>query len=151
MRKYLGRTSDNRDAMSYTVEKGDLSLTLEGKSYLGGVIGKCAGINNDAKITVDGVDHLLTHNYGEVHFHGESKGFDKQIFNVDILCCHVVLFYKKYPFMQNGYFGTRNRNRTCNYPLGGGYYIHLTMQAYERHLPLYFFSFEFVFERNFSA
>ena len=26
-------------------------------------------------------------------------------------------------------FGTRNRNRTCNYPLGGGYYIHLTMQA----------------------
>ena len=25
--------------------------------------------------------------------------------------------------------GTRNRNRTCNYPLGGGYYIHLTMQA----------------------
>ena len=27
-------------------------------------------------------------------------------------------------------FGTRNRNRTCNYPLGGGYYIHLTMQAY---------------------
>ncbi len=118
MRKYLGRTSDNRDAMSYTVEKGDLSLTLEGKSYLGGVIGKCAGINNDAKITVDGVDHLLTHNYGEVHFHGESKGFDKQIFNVDILCCHIVLFYKKYPFMQNGYFGTRNRNRTCNYPLG---------------------------------
>ena len=28
------------------------------------------------------------------------------------------------------FFGTRNRNRTCNYPLGGGYYIHLTMQAY---------------------
>ena len=27
-------------------------------------------------------------------------------------------------------FGTRNRNRTCNYPLGGDYYIHLTMQAY---------------------
>ena len=27
-------------------------------------------------------------------------------------------------------FGTRNRNRTGNYPLGGGYYIHLTMQAY---------------------
>ena len=33
---------------------------------------------------------------------------------------------KKKPFG----FGTRNRNRTCNYPLGGGYYIHLTMQAY---------------------
>ena len=28
------------------------------------------------------------------------------------------------------FYGTRNRNRTCNYPLGGGYYIHLTMQAY---------------------
>ena len=27
------------------------------------------------------------------------------------------------------FYGTRNRNRTCNYPLGGGYYIHLTMQA----------------------
>ncbi len=27
-------------------------------------------------------------------------------------------------------FGTRNGNRTHNYPLGGGYYIHLTMQAY---------------------
>ncbi len=26
-------------------------------------------------------------------------------------------------------FGTRNGNRTHNYPLGGGYYIHLTMQA----------------------
>ena len=25
--------------------------------------------------------------------------------------------------------GTRNGNRTHNYPLGGGYYIHLTMQA----------------------
>ena len=29
-----------------------------------------------------------------------------------------------------GFFGTRNGNRTHNYPLGGGYYIHLTMQAY---------------------
>ena len=29
------------------------------------------------------------------------------------------------------FFGTRNRNRTCNYPLGGGCYIHLTMQAYK--------------------
>ena len=29
-----------------------------------------------------------------------------------------------------GIFGTRNGNRTHNYPLGGGYYIHLTMQAY---------------------
>ena len=27
-------------------------------------------------------------------------------------------------------FGTRNGNRTHNYPLGGGYYIHLTMQAF---------------------
>ena len=27
-------------------------------------------------------------------------------------------------------FGTRNGNRTHNYPLGGGYYIHLTMQAW---------------------
>ena len=26
--------------------------------------------------------------------------------------------------------GTRNGNRTHNYPLGGGYYIHLTMQAF---------------------
>ena len=29
----------------------------------------------------------------------------------------------------SGLFGTRNGNRTHNYPLGGGYYIHLTMQA----------------------
>ena len=29
-----------------------------------------------------------------------------------------------------GCVGTRNGNRTHNYPLGGGYYIHLTMQAY---------------------
>ncbi len=34
------------------------------------------------------------------------------------------------PKGQRSFFGTRNRNRTCNYPLGGGYYIHLTMQAY---------------------
>ena len=26
--------------------------------------------------------------------------------------------------------GTRSENRTHNYPLGGGYYIHLTMQSY---------------------
>ena len=31
--------------------------------------------------------------------------------------------------MGRGFFGTRNGNRTHNYPLGGGYYIHLTMQA----------------------
>ena len=40
-----------------------------------------------------------------------------------------------YRFSSFGYlnelvFGTRNGNRTHNYPLGGGYYIHLTMQAY---------------------
>ena len=29
-----------------------------------------------------------------------------------------------------GVFGTRNGNRTHNEPLGGVYYIHLTMQAY---------------------
>ena len=37
-------------------------------------------------------------------------------------------------------YGTRNGNRTHNYPLGGGYYIHLTMQAY------FIFCFE-VFDR----
>ena len=31
--------------------------------------------------------------------------------------------------MRLSLFGTRNGNRTHNYPLGGGYYIHLTMQA----------------------
>ena len=37
--------------------------------------------------------------------------------------------------------GTRNRNRTCNYPLGGGYYIHLTMQASGRGTPVFYYVF----------
>ena len=33
----------------------------------------------------------------------------------------------------NGFsFGTPSRNRTCNCPLGGGCYIHLTMQAHKK-------------------
>ena len=32
--------------------------------------------------------------------------------------------------MQSFVFGTRSGNRTHNNPLGGGRYIHLTMQAY---------------------
>ena len=37
---------------------------------------------------------------------------------------------KKHLRMQVLFLGTRNGNRTHNCPLGGGCYIHLTMQAY---------------------
>ena len=40
------------------------------------------------------------------------------------------IFNKKAHCIRNKLSGTRNGNRTHNYPLGGGYYIHLTMQAF---------------------
>ena len=43
------------------------------------------------------------------------------------------IFNKKAHCIRNKLSGTRNGNRTHNYPLGGGYYIHLTMQAYYAH------------------
>lgn len=36
---------------------------------------------------------------------------------------------KKSPTFVGDFFGTPSRNRTCNCPLGGDYYIHLTMRA----------------------
>ena len=52
--------------------------------------------------------------------------------------CHSLPLRLRFPWLkkrnrlcrQFRFFGTRNGNRTHNYPLGGGYYIHLTMQAY---------------------
>ena len=35
-------------------------------------------------------------------------------------------------------YGTPSENRTHNYPLGGGYYIHLTMEAYKNSSILYY-------------
>ena len=87
-----------------TVDAGDLSIKDDEAGKSNALIrGICARFKE------------LGYNYG---------GFNKSI---------VIKFKtprkKGLHFREVLFSGTRNRNRTCNYPLGGGYYIHLTMQA----------------------
>lgn len=58
---------------------------LEDGSYLGAIIGRHANRIENASFTLNGKEYHLCKNDGENHLHGGNKGFDKVVWEADIL------------------------------------------------------------------
>ncbi|WP_309399377.1 aldose epimerase family protein [Cerasicoccus maritimus] len=65
--------------------KADLAGYLAGHPHFGAMTGRVAGRLTAGKFTLDGVDYQLALNNGANHLHGGLKGFDKFLWNAEIV------------------------------------------------------------------
>ena len=63
-----------------------------GDAYLGAVVGRCAGRIAGGRFTLNGVEYQLPRNQGENHLHGGLEGFDRKVWDVQMLPWGVRLF-----------------------------------------------------------
>ena len=57
---------------------------LGANPYFGALIGRCANRIENARISIQGVDHRLSKNDGDHHSHGGQRGFDKVVWAANI-------------------------------------------------------------------
>jgi aldose 1-epimerase len=74
--------------------------------YFGAVLGRYANRIAFGRFTIDGVPHRLAMNSGPNHLHGGVKGFDKQVWQPEILGGNSVRFSRVSPDGEEGYPGT---------------------------------------------
>jgi aldose 1-epimerase len=86
----------------------DYSDYLENPGYYGSLIGRTAGRIKDGFFTLNGKKYLLERNYGENSGHGGKSGFDKRLFNYEIIESEnriAVDMTRVSPHMEEGYPG----------------------------------------------
>lgn len=57
----------------------------DGTCYLGAIVGRCAGRIAGGRFTLNGKEYQVTCNQGENHLHGGNQGFDRKVWNVELL------------------------------------------------------------------
>lgn len=78
---------------------------LDGKDYMGAVIGRVAGRVAGARFTLDGKDYPLTANEGENQLHGGPDSFDKRRWTAEIQGANRIRFALLSREGDNGYPG----------------------------------------------
>ncbi|MGD9958649.1 aldose epimerase family protein [Nocardioides sp.] len=95
-----------------------LSEVLADGSYMGAIAGRYAGRLRGARFSLDGHTHHLASNEGDNHLHGGDRGFDQQVWDLDV---HpggeAVTFTRSSPDGEEGYPGTVSA--TVTYALRG--------------------------------
>ena len=71
----------------------------------GTVIGRYANRIADGRFKIDGIDHKLALNNGPNHIHGGVKGFDKHVWQAEVLSGNSVRFSRVSPDGEEGYPG----------------------------------------------
>ena len=89
---------------------------LDSGFYLGATIGRYANRIANGEFSLDGVFYDLAKNNGSNHLHGGIRGFDKVIWEPELLDSGLRLLYKS-PDMEEGYPGTLDASVT--FTVGG--------------------------------
>lgn len=86
----------------------DLQKYLDGHPYFGALIGRYANRIAEGKFSLHGEEYLLATNNGNNHLHGGDEGFDKKVWNAEMLkdsnSAGLQLQYLS-PHMEEGYPG----------------------------------------------
>jgi aldose 1-epimerase len=73
--------------------------------YFGAVVGRYANRIADGRFKIDGIDYKLALNNGPNHIHGGVKGFDKHVWQAEVLGGSSVRFSRVSPDGEEGYPG----------------------------------------------
>ncbi len=103
---------------------------LNNYPYFGCILGRAANRIAKGKYSIDGVEYSGVVNNGENHLHGGAEGFDKKIWNAEVVetsnAVGVKLSYTS-PDGEEGYPGTLNLN--CLYLLDDAGKLHIEYDA----------------------
>ena len=78
---------------------------VAGHPHFGSVIGRYANRIADGRFKIDGIDHKLAVNSGPNHIHGGVKGFDKYVWQAEVIGSNGVRFSRVSPDGEEGYPG----------------------------------------------
>ena len=59
---------------------------LNGDKYFGATVGRCCNRIENSKFNINGTEYKVTQNEGRNHLHGGIKGFDKVLWDADVIC-----------------------------------------------------------------
>ena len=100
---------DNKGEFSNIVlAYSDYKDYLENPGYFGSLIGRTAGRIKDGSFTLNGESYTMERNYGENSGHGGKEGFDKRIYDHEIIESEnriAVELTRVSPHMEEGYPG----------------------------------------------
>lgn len=99
---------NNGEFSNIVLAYSDYKDYLENPGYFGSLIGRTAGRIKDGSFTLNGKSYSLERNYGENSGHGGKVGFDKRIFDYEILEYEnsiAVELTRVSPHMEEGYPG----------------------------------------------
>ncbi len=63
----------------------DINSYIENPSYMGAIIGRTAGRIHNAKVVIENKEYNLYKNYGNNQGHGGNIGFNKKIYDVNVI------------------------------------------------------------------
>lgn len=108
----------------------DIECYKLNRSYLGAIIGRTAGRIYSGKIVIEDTEYDLAKNYGKNQGHGGNNGFDKKIWNVEVIeednNITLKLTTKSYDGEEN-YPG--NLDITVSFKISEDYTIEVTYEA----------------------
>ena len=73
--------------------------------YLGAAVGRVANRIKDGRFTLNDIEYLLACNDGRNHLHGGDRGFDKYVWDYEIINENSIAFFRRSSHMEEGYPG----------------------------------------------